>query len=123
MRFGRSGLYRRRDGEERLWFPAEEIETLMEEALRKSALLPTDERPIVDIERFIQRIGVRMDQYADLDATVLGQTEFYTDGPPKIFVNRDLTGAIDDDQTPPGVRGRWRATGQAQATGRSQKRP
>jgi hypothetical protein len=51
-----------------------------------------------------------MDQHADLDAKVLGITEFYIDGPPKILINRDLSGAIDDDETPPGVRGRWRAT-------------
>jgi hypothetical protein len=83
---------------------------MMEDALRKSGLFPTDEQPAVDIERFIQRLDVRMDQYAKLDANLLGLTEFYTDGPPTIFINRDLTGAIDDDETPPGIRGRWRAT-------------
>ncbi len=110
MRSGRSGLYRRRDGEERLWLSPAHIETLMEETLRNSGLFPTDEQPTVDIERLIQRLDVRMDQYADLDPTVLGLTEFYTNEPPKIFINRDLTGAIDDDHTPPGIRGRWRAT-------------
>jgi hypothetical protein len=83
---------------------------MMEDTLRKSGVFPTDEQPTVDIERFIQRLDVRIDQYADLDPTVLGQTEFYTNKPPKIFINRDLTGAIDDDHTPPGIRGRWRAT-------------
>ncbi len=110
MRSGRSGLYRRRDGKERLWLSAADIETMMEDALRKSDVFPTDEQPAVDIERFIQSLGVRMDQYADLDATVLGLTEFYTDCPPRIFINRDLTGAIDEDNTPPGIPGRWRAT-------------
>ena len=110
MRSGRSGLYRSRDGEQRLWLSPADIESMMVDALRKSDLFPTDEQPAVDIERFIQRLDVRMDQYADLDPTVLGLTEFYTNEPPKIFINRDLTGAIDDDHTPPGIRGRWRAT-------------
>ncbi len=110
MSSGRSGLYRRRDGKERLWLSAADIEMMMEEELRKSDVFPTDEQPVVDIERFIQDLGVRMDQYANLDPTVLGLTEFYADAPPKIFINRDLTGAIDDDDTPPGIRGRWRAT-------------
>src|SRR5205823_2811941 len=65
---------------------------------------------IVDIERFIDELGVRIDQHANLDSTVLGFTEFYTDGPPRICINRDLTGAVDDDETPTGIRGRWRAT-------------
>lgn len=110
MRLGRSGFYRRRDGEERLWLSAVDIETMMEDALHRSEVFPADEQPAVDIERFIQGLGVRMDQFADLDATVLGQTEFYSGGPPKIFINRDLTGAVGDDETPSGIRGRWRAT-------------
>ena len=110
MRSGRSGFYRPRDGKERLWLSAPDIETTMEDVLRRSGVFPTDEQPAVDIERFIQTLGARMDQHADLEPTVLGLTEFYTDGPPRIFINRDLTGAIDDDQTPPGMRGRWRAT-------------
>jgi hypothetical protein len=83
---------------------------MMEDALRKSDSFPAQDNPIVDIERFIQSLQVRMDQYAQLDDDVLGLTEFYEDKPPKIFINRDLTGAIDDDDTPPGIRGRWRAT-------------
>src|SRR5208337_3580441 len=110
MRLGRSGFYRRRDGQERLWLSPADIESMMDDTLRNLGVFPTDEQPTVDIERFIQRLGVRMDQYANLDPTVLGQTEFYSDEPPKIFINRDLTGAIDDDHTPPGIRGRWRAT-------------
>jgi hypothetical protein len=83
---------------------------MMEDALRESGLLPTEDNPTVDIERFIQSLRIRMDQYADLDPSVLGLTEFYSNQPPKILINRDLTGAIDDDSTPPGILGRWRAT-------------
>jgi len=82
----------------------------MEAELLRLGLFPTVEKPAVDIERFIQGLEVRIDQYAKLDPTVLGLTEFYADKPPKIFINSDLTGAIDDDETPPGIRGRWRAT-------------
>ena len=110
MRSGKSGFYRRRDGTERLWFSPAAIEIMMEGELHRLGLFPTEEQPAVDIERFIQGLGVRMDQYAKLDPSVLGLTEFYTDAPPKILINSDLTGAIDDDETPRGIRGRWRAT-------------
>lgn len=106
----RSGLYRRQDGEERLWYQPRDIETMMEDALRTSNTLPSEGNPAVNVERFIQSLGVRMDQHAELESDVLGLTEFYEGAPPKIFLNRDLTGAIDDDNTPPGIRGRWRAT-------------
>jgi hypothetical protein len=111
MRPSRSGIYRRRDGEERIWLRASDIETMMEDALRDLGMLPTEAQPAVDIERFITELGVRLDQHADLDSTVLGMTEFYIGRPPKIFINRNLTGAaMDEDETPPGIRGRWRAT-------------
>ena len=45
MRSGRSGFYRRRDGEERLWLSPADIENMMEDALRKSGVFPTDEQP------------------------------------------------------------------------------
>jgi hypothetical protein len=106
----RSGFYRRQDGKERLWYEPADIEVMMEAALDKFDLFPTRDNPVVNIESFIASLKVRMDQYADLDTNVLGLTEFYSDKPPKIFINRDLTGAIDDDNTPPGIRGRWRAT-------------
>jgi len=106
----RSGLYRRRDGKEALWFSASDIETMMEDVLQKAGTFPTEAQPAVNIERLIERIGVHLDQHASLDAAVLGLTEFHSDRPPKILINRDLTGAIDDDNTPPGIRGRWRAT-------------
>jgi hypothetical protein len=82
----------------------------MEDALSRAGLSPTEDSPTVDIERFIQSLGVRMDQYADLDSSVLGLTEFHANQPPRILINRDLTGAIDEDSTPPGILGRWRAT-------------
>lgn len=110
MRASRSGFYRRRDGEERMWLSATDIEATMENALSKAGVFPTDERPAADMERFVQGLDARMDLHANLDAATLGQTEFYSDRPPKIFINRDLTGLAYEDDTPLGTRGRWRAT-------------
>lgn len=107
----KSGLYRRRDGEERLWFSPQDVEDMMERELQRAALYPTLEKPVVDLERFVARhLRVEMDQHAELHPTLLGLTEFFAGAPPKISINRDLTNAIDDDDTPPGLLGRWRAT-------------
>lgn len=108
----RSRWYRGPSGDERLWLEAEDIETMMVDELVRARLFPSAENPAVDIETFIYRhLGARMDQHAELDADVLGQTEFCPGEPPRILVNRDLTGAaIDDDDPDPGILGRWRAT-------------
>src|SRR5882724_4003004 len=84
----------------------------MEAELRKASLFPSQECPVVDLERFIDRhLGARLDQYAPLPKNVLGQTEFFVDEAPRILVNADLTGAgMDDDQSQFGLHGRWRAT-------------
>jgi hypothetical protein len=74
--------------------------------------LPNDDAPSVNIERFIERhLKVHLDQHADLDTSVLGLTEFFAKGPPKISINKVLTGsALDEDESSPGILGRWRAT-------------
>lgn len=111
MARGRTSFYKSRDGSERLWFSPDDIELMMETELHKAGLLPTLESPVVDLPRFIGRhLKVRMDEHAVLEASVLGLTEFYRDAQPKIFINKDLTDAVDDDDTPPGMHGRWRAT-------------
>jgi Zn-dependent peptidase ImmA (M78 family) len=95
----------------RIWFEPDEIERTMEQELRKANLLPPLETPAVDLERLIQRhLGVALDQYAALEQGVLGKTEFYSDAKPKVFINRILTEAVDEEDCPAGVRGRWRAT-------------
>ena len=84
---------------------------MMEAELTKAGLYPTLERPAIDLERFVARhLKVDLDQHANLDPQVLGLTEFFPGSAPKISINRDLTNAIDDDDTEPGLRGRWRAT-------------
>jgi hypothetical protein len=104
--------YRGPDGQERLWFEPAEIEDMMEEELRRAALLPTAVSPVVDIEAFVeQHLRARLDQYADLEPEVLGLTEFRAGQRPRVAINRDLTGsALDAEEQPPGALGRWRAT-------------
>jgi hypothetical protein len=104
--------YRGPEGDERLWLERSEIETIMEDELRKAHLLPAMEDPVVDIERLLERhLHVELDQYADLSPDVLGLTEFRPGQAPRVLINKDLTGsAMDADWVPPGIEGRWRAT-------------
>jgi hypothetical protein len=104
--------YRGLEGDERLWLEPSEIETIMEDELRKADLLPSIERPAVQVERFIEgHLGAELDQYADLSPDVLGVTEFRPGRPPRVLINKDLTGStMDADWVAPGIEGRWRAT-------------
>jgi hypothetical protein len=99
-------------GAERLWIEPEEIEARTEAELVKAGLMPTADEPVVDVEAFVeQHLGAQFDQYASLPAAVLGQTDFRIGAPPLVMVNADLTGAaLDDDDSPLGLKGRWRAT-------------
>ena len=104
--------YRAKDGSERLWYGDNEIEEIAFSTLQAAGLFPSLARPAVDIETLIDaHLGVRFEQYADLEPEVLGVIEFLAGEPPRIRINRDLTGsALDEGETPPGVLGRWRAT-------------
>jgi hypothetical protein len=104
--------YRAPNGEERLWFEALELEQIVEAELNKAGMMPSPTSPVVDVERFIEyHLKAALDQYADLDQTVLGVTEFFRGETPRIRINKDLTGsAIDDGVSAPGLLGRWRAT-------------
>jgi hypothetical protein len=104
--------YRSPDGERRLWFDPGEIERIVEDELRKASLMPTVSNPVTDLERFVEvHLQCPLDQYRKLPADVLGVTEFVRGRQPAVSINQDLTGsAIDEDETPPGLRGRWRAT-------------
>lgn len=101
-----------KSGAERLWIEPDEIEARTEAELVKAGLMPTVDAPAVDVEAFIeQHLGAQFDQYASLPADVLGQTDFRVGAPPLVMVNADLTGAaLDDDDSPLGLKGRWRAT-------------
>ncbi len=110
--------YRSADGEERLWFEDDEIEQLVEDELRRADLMPTTSQPVTDLERFVEsHLRCPLDQYAALPPEVLGVTEFRRGRPPAISINRNLTGsALDEDDSAPGVHGRWRATVAHEAT-------
>jgi hypothetical protein len=102
----------RKTGEERLWFVEDEIETIVEGELAKAGLLPTLDSPVVNVERFVEsHLKVQFDPYASLPADVLGQTDFRIGDRPLVMINADLTGAaLDDEDSPLGIQGRWRAT-------------
>src|SRR6266508_2431839 len=104
--------YRGPDGDWRLWLERSEIEALIEDELRRAGLLPTPGDSVVDVERFVEvHLGADLDQYAPLEREVLGCTEFRPGTPPRVQLNRDLTGsAMDADSSEPGLQGRWRAT-------------
>jgi len=104
--------YRGRDGGERLWLEPAEIEQRMEMELESAKLFPTVDWPAVQIEEFVERyLEAHLDQYADLEPSVLGLTEFRAGAKPRILINKDLTGsALDEDESPPGLLGRWRGT-------------
>jgi IrrE N-terminal-like domain len=110
--------YRHRDGDERIWITPGQIEDLMSGELLKAGLMPALADPVVDVESFVeQHLKAQFDPYAALDSDVLGETEFWVGAPPKVSVNRDLTGAaLDDDESQPGLLGRWRATVAHEAT-------
>ena len=106
--------YRSANGEMRIWYGPSEIDSIMVRELISSKLMPSksDEDLTIDVEEFVQRhLRLRMDQYADLSGHILGVTEFRAGEKPNISINRDLTGsALDQDDSTPGLIGRWRET-------------
>lgn len=104
--------YRGKDGTERIWINPAEIEEMMSTELILAELMPSKDHPVVNLESFVEHhLKVQFDPYARLDATVLGETEFHVGNRIKISINQDLTSAaLDDDDSAPGILGRWRAT-------------
>ena len=87
---------------------------MMLDELRRANLLPDPSRKdlSVDVEAFVEtHLRLPLDLGAELEADVLGVTEFVPGQSPKISINRDLTGsALDSEDATPGLVGRWRAT-------------
>lgn len=88
----------------------EQIEQEVEYQLHHARLMPSEAGP-VDIETFLEGyLKVCLDQHAILDSDVLGLTYIPPGERPHVLINRDLTLAFEEDESPLGVRGRWRAT-------------
>jgi hypothetical protein len=109
---------RHRDGSNRIWITPQEMEDLITSELTKAGLMPPLDDPVVDLETFVeQHLKAKFEPYATLDPTVLGETDFCAGARPRVSINKDLTGAaLDDDETKPGILGRWRATVAHEAT-------
>ena len=106
--------YRGPNGDRRLWYDPAEIDEIMVDELVRAGLLPDTNQDdlCVDIEGFVETyLRLPFDLSAQLDADVLGVTDFVPGTQPKISINRDLTGsALDEEDATPGLVGRWRAT-------------
>ena len=103
--------YRGVEGDQRIWYEAQDIERIMSDELRKSGQRLTADSPAPDLERFVEaHLRVTLDQYADLPDSVLGLTEFVVGRRPSMKINAALTEAAEAVPTNPGMRGRWRAT-------------
>jgi IrrE N-terminal-like domain len=99
------------EGDQRIWYEAEDIEQIATEQLRRAELMPTLNQPVTDVERLIEvHLRAELDLYAQLPGGVLGLTEFPARGAPKVQIDSALTEARDAEDAPAGVVGRWRAT-------------
>ncbi len=99
------------EGDQRIWYEAEDIEQIATEQLRRAELMPTLKDPVTDVERLIEvHLRAELDLYADLPDGVLGLTEFPARGAPKVSIDGALTEAQDTEGAATGVVGRWRAT-------------
>lgn len=94
------------------YLPAERIENRVEAELNRAGVMPTVDRPAVELETFVvDHLRAKLDQHAHLEPGILGQTEFLEDDGHLVSIDRALTDrAFDDPEAPPGALGRWRAT-------------
>jgi IrrE N-terminal-like domain len=103
--------YRGPEGDQRIWYEADEIERIADDELRRAGLTPTPSAPVTDLERFIEsHLGASLDQYADLPVGVLGMTKFGSGRRPAVSISSALTESAEGGQSRPGLAGRWRAT-------------
>jgi hypothetical protein len=99
------------DGQPRIWYEPEEIESITEDELKRAGVFPTPKDPVTDLEPLIEvHLKAKLDQYAELSPDVLGVTHFQTRQRVNISINRLLTEAAEETPPRPGVVGRWRAT-------------
>jgi hypothetical protein len=99
------------EGDQRVWYEADEIERIAESELQRAGLMPSARQPVTDLERFIEgHLRVDLDQYAELPTDVLGLTEFRANRRPRVLINSTLTEETEDESPSSGIVGRWRAT-------------
>lgn len=105
-------------GQMKLFFKKGEIDDWMEVELQKAGLYPTLEKPVVDIETFVERnVDADLDQYAPLPGNILGEARFEPGKRPKILINERLTAAaIDAENVVAWLRSKWRMTMAHEAT-------
>lgn len=103
--------YRSKSGERRLWYEDSEIESIMQDELRKSGLFPNLLDPVVDLEAFLEiHLDVKLDLYAKLNTNLLGVSKLANGQQPVVEINRELTNKVDEEPSMSGILGRWRAT-------------
>ena len=99
------------EGDQRIWYESDEIETIAEDELRRAGLMPSPDDPVTDLERLIEgHLNAQLDQYAQLPEGVLGLTQFDARRHPVVSISSALTEAAEGDSPRPGQVGRWRAT-------------
>ncbi len=92
------------------YISSEQIEREAEYHLIHAKLMPSSPEPI-DIVSFLELyLQVHLDQHADLPSDVLGVTFKQPRKGLRVEINRDLTWAAEDDNSPLAIKGRWRAT-------------
>lgn len=98
------------EGDQRIWYESDEIETIAEDELRRAGLMPSPDDPVTDLERLIEgHLKAQLDQYAQLPDGVLGLTRFGARRP-VVSISSALTEAAEEESPLPGKVGRWRAT-------------
>src|SRR5258705_343303 len=103
--------YQGPEGDQRIWYEADDIERIAQDELRRADLMPTRGNPAPDFEKLIESpLKVDLDQSAQPPAGVLGLTQFEPGRRPKISISSALTEAAEEDPPKPGRLGRWRAT-------------
>jgi hypothetical protein len=104
------------EGDQRIWYESDEIETIAEDELRRAGLMPSPDDPVTDLERLIEEhLKAQLDQYAQLPEGVLGITQFGARRP-VVSISSAVTEAAEEDPPRPGQVGRWRATLAHEAT-------
>ncbi|MFL0181932.1 MULTISPECIES: ImmA/IrrE family metallo-endopeptidase [unclassified Mycobacterium] len=99
------------EGDQRIWYEADEIEQMAVEQLRKAELLPSLTDPVADLELLVEGyLRCDLDLYADLPSDVLGLTIFDPKRKPRVQINSELTCARDEEGAGTAAIGRWRAT-------------